>query len=145
MSFRRFLSLVLSLVLASAVSACASSAGGSSGGGRQITERAGGNSTLIVRAQLAEYSGRTVLEAVERFNRRWLRASRGVGTVPGGLSGPAYARVVIDGTGRGNLDELDRIPADGVESIRFLTATEATTKYGTGFVGGVIEVTSRGR
>ena len=30
-------------------------------------------------------------------------------------------------------------------SLRFLRASDATTKYGTGFAGGAIEVTSRGR
>lgn len=100
-----------------------------------------GNSRLIVRAQLAEYSGRPILDAIQRFNGRWLRASRS----GGGFSGPSFARVVLDGTPLGPLDELSRISAESVEYIRFLTAVNATTKYGTGFTGGVIEVTSRSR
>ncbi len=125
----RFASLVLVLVLAAVVSACASAADPASGGGGET----GGSSTLIVRAQLAQYSGRTALEAVQRFNRRWLTHER------------ARVRVVFDGRSPDNLDALNRLRADDVESLRFLTATDATRKYGPGFNGGVIEVTSRGR
>jgi len=30
-----------------------------------------------------------------------------------------------------------------IETMRYLSAADATTKYGTGFPGGVIEVTTR--
>ena len=100
-----------------------------------------GSSTLIVRAELEEYFGRNALEAIQQLNSRWLRATR----VGGGFSGPAYARVVLDGTHLGPLEELSRISTESVEYIRFLSAIDATTKYGTGFAGGAIEVTSRGR
>ncbi len=125
----RFLVLVLTLV----VSACASSGGAASGADGETADLTEGSTTLIVRAQLAQYSGRTALEAVQRFNRRWLTYER------------ARARVVFDGRSPDNLDALGRLRADDVESLRFLTATDATRKYGPGFNGGVIEVTSRGR
>ena len=140
MSFRRFASLGPVLVLTAVLSACGASAGGSFGGGGGTEAATAGSSVLIVRAQLEEYTGRTAGEAVARLRRRWLLATRG-----GNLNGPAFARVVIDGTARGDLEELDRIPADAVESIRYLSAADATTRYGTGFPGGVIEVTSRVR
>ena len=145
MSFRRLLSLVPVLVLVPLVSACASG-GTASGGGGETTATAGnagsteGSSTLITRAQLATYSNRTAFEAVQQFNRRWLRQTRG-----DGVAGPRNARVVINGGARGDLDELSRIRADDVESMRFISSNEATRKYGPGFEGGVIEVTSRGR
>ena len=101
-----------------------------------------GSSTVIVRAQLEEYSGRSVLDAIQRYNSRWLRSTRlGVGGAGGGSS----ARVVLDGATPGDLSDLETISANSVEYIRYLTATDATTRYGTGFDGGVIEVTSRGR
>ena len=121
------------LILAPVVSACASSGASASGGSGETADPTEGSATLIVRAQLAQYSGRTALEAVQRFNRRWLTYER------------ARARVVFDGRSPDNLDALGRLRADDVESLRFLTATDATRKYGPGFNGGVIEVTSRGR
>ncbi len=135
----RFASLVLVLVLAAVVSACASAADPASGGGGET----GRSSTLIVRAQLAQYSGRTAMEAVQQFNRRWLRTTQRGGDA-------WYARVVIDG-GRGvenrdgDFGRLRRLRAVDVESMRFLNNTTANAKYGPGFNGGVIEVTSRGR
>ena len=132
MNSRRCACLVLAFVL----SACASSTDTPfAEGGGTATRAARGNSTLIVRAQLEELSGLSALEAVERFNRRWLSAARGGG----------YARVVIDGRDRRELNVLRLLNTDGIESMRFLRSIDATTKYGTGFTGGVIEVTSRGR
>tara|TARA_B100000809_G_scaffold219587_1_gene226840 strand:- start:38 stop:391 length:354 start_codon:yes stop_codon:yes gene_type:complete len=102
----------------------------------------GGTSTLMVRAQFENYAGRTALEAVQQFNRRWLRVDRS--------GSGAYARVIVDGArGDQNLDgefrELDRLRAVDVESMRFLAPNDANRKYGGGYGGGMIEVTSMGR
>lgn len=147
MSCRRFLSLVLVLGLGPVVSAC-SSPGGSASGELSQTAAAtatGGTSTLMVRAQFETYSGRTALEAVQQFNRRWLRTSRG-----GAGGGAAYARVVIDGARgdqntRGEFRELARLRAVDVDSMRFLDGNDANRKYGPGHSGGMIEVTLRRR
>ena len=135
---RRCVSLVLALALGPVVSACSSSGGG------ELSETAaatatGGTSTLMVRAQLETYAGRTALEAVQQFNRRWLRLDRA-----GGNS--RYARVVVDGARgdentRGEFRELARVRAVDVESMRFLDGNAATRKYGAGHGGGMIEVT----
>ncbi len=138
MSFRRFLSVLLVLVLAPFVSACGG--GSMQGVNAELAAESGGSSTLIVRAQIAAYSGQTALDVVRQYNRRWLRETRG-----DGVAGPRNARVVIDRGARAELDELARIRADDVESMSFLSSNEATRRYGPGFEGGVIEVTSRGR
>ena len=138
MPFRRFLSVLPVLVLALFVSACGG--GAMQGGNAELAAESGGSSTLIVRAQIAAYSGQTALDVVRQYNRRWLRETRG-----DGVAGPRNARVVIDGGVRRELDELARIRADDVESMSFLSSNEATRKYGPGFEGGVIELTSRGR
>jgi hypothetical protein len=133
-----------SLVLALAVSACGSSSGTPFEGGSQSTSAAslGGNSRLIVRAQLVEFSGRSAWDAVDILNQRWLRPQRGASN-----SGrPLFPRIVVDGIFRGELDDLFRLRADNIETMRLLTSSDATIKYGTGYFGGVIEVTTiRGR
>jgi hypothetical protein len=124
------------LVLALVVSACSSSAGaslGRDGGTAAVASR--GNSRLIVRAELDSFQGGSVFDAVQILRRRWTDAQ----TVSS-LSGPIYARVVIDGTFRGELNELHRLSTDDIETMRFLSLSDATTKYGTGYLGGVIEV-----
>ena len=137
MSSRRCASVVLALV----VSACVSS---STPGGEVFAAAArarGGNSRLIVRAQLDELSGYSAYEAVETLNRRWLQPQRGSSLA----SGQSFARVMIDGNVRREINDLARMSTDNIETMRYLSAPDATTKYGTGYPGGVIEVTLRRR
>ena len=135
---RLSVALVVVLVLAPVVSACASSGGAASGGDSETADAVGGSSTLIVRAQLEEYPGRSALDVVRQLNRRWLRVGRDAG-------GAAYALVVIDGGLPYDLRVLDQLSTSDVESMRFLDYNDATRKYGGGYNGGVIEVTSRNR
>ena len=102
-----------------------------------------GSSSVIIRAQLAEYDGQSALDVIRRYNSRWLRTTRLGAVGPG--SPPSSARVSLDGATPGDLADLDTIPANSIEFMRYLTATEATTRYGTGFSGGIIELTSRAR
>ena len=44
---------------------------------------------------------------------------------------------------RETLAHLHRMSIDDIETMRYLSSSDATTKYGTGYVGGVIEVTTR--
>ena len=113
-------------------------------GGGPATTAARENSTLIVRAELDAFQGRSAWDAVYTLRRRWTQP--GLGATFGGA--PIYARVVVDGTHRGELRELRRISANDIESMRFLSAPDpdTTIKYGLGNEGGVIEVTTiRGR
>ncbi len=135
MSFRRCAWVVLALV----VSACASSQNTPFGGeGGTATRASQGNSRLIVRAQLERLAGQSAWRAVETLNPLWLR-SRSVSV----NYGPSYARVVVNGTVRRVLTDLYRMSTDNIETMRYLSASDATTKYGTGYAGGVIEVTLR--
>ena len=137
MSLRHLLSLVLVLVITSVLSACASST--DTPFVETVRRARGGSSTLIVRAELEELTGRrTAMEAIETLNPRWLQIRRGTSL----LFGPAYARVVIDGVARRELDDLRRLSTENIETMQYLSAADATTKYGTGFPGGVIEVTT---
>ncbi|HYL30467.1 MAG TPA: hypothetical protein VEU27_11150 [Gemmatimonadales bacterium] len=82
----------------------------------------------------------------------------GAGTgATGGQGNPAYgedhgpgysqpdaqptAGVFVDGSEAGGIDELRQIPSNTVEEIRYLSGTDAQTKYGPRFPAGVIEVT----
>ncbi len=133
-----------SLLLALAISACASSSGASSdGGGQTAAPPARGGSNMIIRAELEARPGQNAYEIIQDLHRTWLREDRRGASF--GLGGPRYALVVVDGTPRGELDELRQMSANEIEYIRFLSGPDATIKYGTGYPGGAIEVTSRGR
>jgi hypothetical protein len=124
------------LVLALVVSACSSSAGASVGGDGGTAAPSRGTSSLIVRAELESFSGGSAFDAVETLRRRWTEPDRG-----SSFSGPIYAGIVVDGAFRGDINELHRMSTENIEAMRFLSASDATTKYGTGYLAGVIEVT----
>ena len=134
-SYNRCASLVFALV----VSACASSGGTSSGEEGQTAERgARGTSTLIIRAELERSTSPDLWEAVNLLRPRWLQLQRGAS-----FSAPQqYAQVVINGTPSGQLDELRQLFPENVDTLRYLSAADATTRYGTGYPGGVIEVST---
>lgn len=52
--------------------------------------------------------------------------------------------VHVDDVRVGSFDLLSTIPATAVSSIRWLSATEASTRYGNGHTAGVIAVTTLG-
>jgi hypothetical protein len=60
-----------------------------------------------------------------------------------GPSGPLKIGVFVDGSPLGDARSLKRIPAGEVQQIRFLSATDAQQRYGSGYSAGVIEVTLR--
>ena len=65
------------------------------------------------------------------------------GTTDQGFSQPDPASttaVFVDGTQMGGIDELQQVASNLVEEIRFLSGTDAQTKYGPRFSAGVIEV-----
>lgn len=74
---------------------------------------------------------------VEQLRPTWLHY-RG----PVSLRDPAAGLVVVyvDGMRYGRVPDLQNIPADDVVEIRFLNASAATQRYGTGHAGGVIAV-----
>ena len=51
---------------------------------------------------------------------------------------PAYAEVFVDQLYFGRLQSLERISSTQIERIEYLRARDATTRYGTGYLGGII-------
>ncbi|HLA14370.1 MAG TPA: hypothetical protein VJZ25_05040, partial [Gemmatimonadaceae bacterium] len=60
---------------------------------------------------------------------------------PGG--GVPMAHVFLDGQRYGDIETLKTMPVQTIREIRYLSASDATTKYGTGYTNGVIEVYTR--
>ena len=52
-------------------------------------------------------------------------------------------KVYLDGIRYGGVESLITIPASTVREVRWLSAIDATTRYGTGHTAGAITVTSR--
>jgi hypothetical protein len=98
-----------------------------------------GSTNLIGRDELDAYPGQSARQVVERLRPSWLRASRGV-TLG---AGRVFAQVLVDGALRGDLDQLASLNAADVGEMRYLSPADATNRYGTGFMGGAIEVRTR--
>lgn len=116
--------LILSLVAAG----CASTAE------RSRAEGSGPN--RLVRAELAQFDDDNAYRAIQRLRNTWLRA-RGGNRAPPAL--------IVDGVPRiDGVQGLFSIRVQLIEEIQYLSGPDATTRYGTGYPGGVIIVTLRG-
>ena len=119
------IAMVFALALAVGLAGCASAGGGSS-------RPAGSSMTRIVRAELAELPEMNALQAIERLRRRWLQSRAG-----------DQVQLYVDGSRRSNVRDLESIRSTEIEQMEFMSASDATTRYGTGHSGGAILVTSR--
>ena len=118
------------------------------GCGAAGTASGGGSSNLITSELLreADAEGLNVYQIIQRNRPRWLRAGRGdttFGNVAGGAASSDFARVVLDGVPYGDISDLRNLDTASVESIEFMSASDATTRLGTGYVGGAILVQTR--
>ena len=111
--------------ISAGLTACASGSGSS--GPRR-------DPNMITAEELAEYSNYNALDIIRRIRPNWLRTR--------GTAGP---QVIMDGARMGETEALNTISANDIESMRLLSATDATMRFGTNFTGGAIEVISRGR
>jgi hypothetical protein len=118
--------LVALSVLTLALVGCAS--GGSSSGGTPK-----GSSTRIIESELMGLESQDAYTAIQRLRPQWLRSRSGSDPV-----------VIVDGTQQQiGFSVLRTIRASELQELRYLSASDATTRYGTGFDGGAILLTTK--
>ncbi len=115
------------------LTACATTAGTSAA-------RGGDRSFLTAEELRAESPGRSLHDVLRQRRPQWL-AKRG----PVSLRGSSDIVVYSDGVAVGGPAVLQTISTQTVESVRFLSAAEATTRFGTGHAHGAILVQTRRR
>ena len=124
--------LILGIILA--LAAC------QSGPGTGRSTRA--NPNLITAQELAELEESSVLtakQAVQRLRPRWLQARSS------GFSERHTPVVFRDGMPVGGLERLDEMDIRTIQELRYLSGSDATNRYGTGYPGGIILVSTKGR
>lgn len=117
--------------LSLAVMAC-----GSSGGSVATSAQPGGHraSNRIDATELATVAELDVYQAISRLRPAWLRSSP-QGQLP---------VIVLDGSPQTAGPEMLRtFRAADVAALEYMNASDATTRFGTGYSGGAILVTSR--
>lgn len=116
------------VVVLLATSACASSGSGTSV--RHVTSMRAPLSGVEARAAMVV----DAFEAVQRLRPGFLRSRGPTGAGSGGV------RVYIDGQPAGGLDMLRTVPVAVIGQIEYLSASEATVRWGARFRDGVIHV-----
>lgn len=120
----RRLRLTLAVLFVALVAGSACSTAGTGSSSR--------NTSLVMADELMTLSTLSVMDALRRLRPAWLRARS--------QSSPPV--VYLDGVRMGDLDVLHTLRADQFEQILHRSGPDATTLYGTGVAGGVIELTS---
>ncbi len=118
--------LALALTLTLALAACASGARTPPGAPRA-------DPNLITAEEIATTHAQNALDAVRQLRPRFLMTQ-------GGTTRAHGVQVMVDDVPRGGASVLSSINPTQVVEIRYLDASEATMKYGTGYTGGLILV-----
>jgi hypothetical protein len=98
-------------------------------------------SQLITQDEIEASRAPTAYEVIQKLRANFL-TYRGETSFDRSKSQP-YPTVYVDGQEYGSVGMLRNIPASQVSTIRLYRAWEATTKFGTGNMGGVIAITTR--
>jgi len=97
---------------------------------------------VIIEEDIRRSEATDAYEIVQRLRPNWLRR-RGPTNVRSRESGEVT--VYVDGMQYGNAAALRNIPAGNVVTISYLSAADATLRFGPRHTGAVIEVTTRSR
>ena len=97
------------------------------------------DATVLARAELESNPGRTLYDHIRRVRPQWL-STRGPTTIAQAERGIVVYR---DGVRVGGLSTLQDIMTDVVESVRYLSGPEASSRYGLDHQNGAILVVTR--
>lgn len=98
------------------------------------------NRDVIAAEEIASVDVPTAYDLIRRLRPEFLRP-RGVSGVRGSISPSIYINGIKAPDG---LQQLQNINREDVLEIRWLSATDATTRFGTGNSGGAIMVKTKG-
>lgn len=121
--------MLAALLLLFGAGGCVSPGTGRTAGGASV------DPDRITEEELAAQPGQDLLTIVENLRPRWLR--------PRGrtFAGVVAVAVVVDGVPwQGGVSNLRSIRASDVRELRYLSAADATTQFGSDMAGGAIVV-----
>jgi hypothetical protein len=104
------------------------------------THGAARNPSVLSRIEWTGANVSTAFEAIEQLRPQFFR-SRGATSIL--LRSSTQTSVYLDNIRLGGLETLHDVPISGIESIRYLSAGEATNRWGTNQTGGAIQLVSR--
>lgn len=137
------------MLLLLVVVGCASSGGGTGGSGTAapsataaMTAAAGprGSANVIVAGEIPGSGAQNALEVIQQLRPSMLRTRNG--STGEGANGTNIV-IYVDGARAGDRQTLTAIPAANIREIRLLSASDATTRFGTGHPVGAILVSTK--
>ena len=115
-----------------ALSGCSSSTyGGERGGSGR------GSADLLTSEEILQRPDTDAFTIIQQLRPGWLRARPTSSFDPAANNDPY---VFVDDSRYGPLNSLYQLRSANIEQIEFISATDATTRFGTGFPGGIIRV-----
>lgn len=127
---------LLTMAIAVAILATACTSTGPSGSfGSAVSSR-----DILTFQEMDSGSYGSVYEAVRALRPRWLQSRGGASIRHAQRQTP---RVYLDGQLHGGLDDLWSLAPQEVSELRFLNASDATTRFGTNHIGGAIVISTR--
>lgn len=129
---RRTTAWTVALLLAGGLACGGMASGGGGGGSGTLTSQQ-------IRDIQSQYDN--MLELVQSERPTWLQTRGAASFQDPNASLPA---VFVDGVEQGRPAALRRIDPNDVEEAELLSASDATTRYGTGYPGGIIRISTRG-
>lgn len=103
-------------------------------------ERPRRDRNVISAEEIAAAQVTNAFDAVRRLRPHFLQ-SRGPSSIQ--TPGADQPVVYMNGMRVGSPETLDTIRANEIETITYISPSDATTRYGTGHAGGVIEVKTK--
>ena len=134
--------VLMAAVVVAVSSGCSSSGSSNTATGTPRTPSR--QQDVITDAEIAERAAEAsnALQIVQKLRPQML-TTRGRFSPADSSDAGARPKAVVDGVAYGPVENLANLNAVSVKEIRYINATDATTRFGTGYVGGVILVTTK--
>ena len=97
-------------------------------------------SNVITEEEIQKASATNAYDLIRTLRPTWLRARGVTSTREDNSGGLAF---ILDGIPVSSRDQLESLPPERIKEARYLSASDATTKYGTGYTSGVVEITTK--
>ena len=101
-----------------------------------------GNANLITTEEVRESNASNALEVVQKL-RPQLLLGRGSTNPNDKLGETTQPKAYLDNVPIGEVANLRNVPAMQIKEIRYINGRDATTRWGTGHIGGVILVITK--